>query len=135
MSAQTQHYEDKLAYETDSFDLKEALDDRGNVVVIDARAPTAYQKRHIPTAVNVPHKTMASADLSFIPKDALVVVYCDGIGCNASTKGARNMLQLGYRVKELMGGLDWWVRDGYPVAAGAHPGSFDQADAPAAAQA
>lgn len=43
-----------------------------------------------------------------LPKDALVVVYCDGIGCNASTKGALKMLLLGFQVKELIGGLDWW---------------------------
>jgi hypothetical protein len=23
------------------------------------------------------------------------------------------MLELGFRVKELLGGLDWWKRDGY----------------------
>jgi len=42
---------------------------------------------------------------------ALVVTYCDGIGCNASTKGALNMARLGFRVKEPIGGLDWWKRD------------------------
>ncbi len=26
---------------------------------------------------------------------------------------ALNMTKLGFRVKELMGGLDWWKRDGY----------------------
>ena len=23
------------------------------------------------------------------------------------------MTQLGFKVKELLGGLDWWIRDGY----------------------
>ena len=44
------------------------------------------------------------------------VVYCDGIGCNASTK-AYKRARLGFRTKELLGGLDWWCRDGHPVAA------------------
>ena len=39
--------------------------------------------------------------------------YCDGIGCNASTKTALKLLTLGFQVRELMGGLDWWKRDGY----------------------
>ncbi len=26
-----------------------------------------------------------------------------------------NMARIGFRVKELMGGLDWWKRDGYPT--------------------
>ena len=42
-----------------------------------------------------------------------MVTYCDGIFCNGSIKGAVNMLRLGFRVKELMGGLDWWKRDGH----------------------
>jgi rhodanese-related sulfurtransferase len=45
----------------------------------------------------------------------LVVTYCDGIRCNGSTKGALNMVQLGFRVKELIGGIDCWRFDGYPV--------------------
>ncbi len=42
--------------------------------------------------------------------------YCDGIGCNASTKTALKLLQLGFDVRELIGGLDWWKRDGYGTA-------------------
>jgi rhodanese-related sulfurtransferase len=48
-----------------------------------------------------------------IDSDVLVVTYCDGIGCNGSTKGALYMLKLGFHVKELIGGLDWWKRDGH----------------------
>ena len=48
-----------------------------------------------------------------LDKSKNYVTYCDGIGCNASTKGALNMSKLGFKTKELLGGLDWWVRDGY----------------------
>ena len=44
-----------------------------------------------------------------------VLTYCDGIGCNASTKGALNMARLGFKVRELIGGLDWWKHDGHPT--------------------
>ena len=50
---------------------------------------------------------------SRLDKNTLYVTYCDGIGCNASTKGALKLARLGFSVKELMGGLDWWIRDGY----------------------
>jgi hypothetical protein len=30
------------------------------------------------------------------------------IGCNAATKGAYKLARLGFRAKELFGGLDWW---------------------------
>lgn len=112
---QLQHYANKLAYETDSWDLKVMVEAGESVVIVDARSPEAYRKEHIPGAVNIPHRQMSDATTKHIDRAALVVTYCDGIGCNASTKGALNMTKLGFRVKELMGGLDWWNRDGHPT--------------------
>jgi rhodanese-related sulfurtransferase len=113
MNEQMQHYLDKLAYEIDSWDLKVALEAGEKISVIDARSPDAFQREHIQGAVNIPHRTMSSETTKHIDKGSLVVTYCDGIGCNASTKGAVNMSKLGFRVKELIGGLDWWKRDGH----------------------
>ena len=118
MNNQLEHYANKLAYEIDSWDLKTALDNGERVVLVDARSPQAYAAEHIPGAVNIPHRTMNEASTAQLDRSALVVTYCDGIGCNASTKGALNMTRLGFKVKELMGGLDWWKRDGHPVDSG-----------------
>lgn len=116
MEEQLQHYIDKLAYETDSWDLKVALKAGENVIVIDARTAPAYAAEHIPGAINLPHRLMSLNTTAHLDRSALVVTYCDGIGCNASTKGALAMTRLGFRVKELMGGLDWWKRDGHPTS-------------------
>ena len=116
---QEEFYKRKLEYEMDAWDLNHALNEGENIVVIDARSSEAYQTEHIPGAINLPHREMSEALTSDLKKDALYVVYCDGIGCNASTKGALNLTRLGFRVKELMGGLDWWKRDGY-VSGGSH---------------
>ena len=113
MNELMKHYETKLAFETDSWDLKVALESGENVLVIDARSSEAYQKEHIPGAINIPHRRMNEETTKHLDKTALVVTYCDGVGCNASTKGALNMSKLGFRVKELIGGLDWWKRDGH----------------------
>ena len=112
MNEQIKYYEDKLKYEIDSWDLSEALK-ASKTVVIDARSKSAYEIEHIPTALNIPHRTMNEETTKHLDKDMLYVTYCDGIGCNASTKGALNMAKLGFKVKELLGGLDWWIRDGY----------------------
>lgn len=112
---QLKHYSDKLTYEIDSLDLKVSLESGENVIVIDARSPQAFDAEHIPGAISLPHRTMNGVTADGLDKLALVVTYCDGIGCNASTKGALNMTKLGFRVKELMGGLDWWKRDGHPT--------------------
>lgn len=113
MDNQISHFSDKLQYETDAWDLQAALEQGEKIVVVDARAAQHYHREHIPGAVNIPHRTMTAESTAGLDRNALYVVYCDGIGCNASTKGALNLSQLGFRVKELIGGLDWWKRDGY----------------------
>jgi rhodanese-related sulfurtransferase len=113
MDDQIKHYETKLAFETDSWDLKVALEAGENILLVDARSPEAFQKEHIPGAINIPHRKMNKETTTHLDRTALVVTYCDGIGCNASTKGALNMTKLGFRVKELIGGLEWWKRDGH----------------------
>jgi rhodanese-related sulfurtransferase len=112
---QLQHYAGRLAYETDSWDLEVMVEAGEQVVIVDARAPEAYRKERISGAINRSHRQMSDATTQHIDRVALVVTYCDGIGCNASTKGALNMTKLGFRVRGLLGGLDWWKRDGHPT--------------------
>jgi rhodanese-related sulfurtransferase len=83
------------------------------IVVLDARSPQTFAQDHIPGAINLPHRAMTEESTRQMDRSLLYVVYCDGIGCNASTKGALNLSRLGFRVKELMGGIEWWKREGY----------------------
>lgn len=115
MTAQ-EFYQHKLTYETDSWDLYTALNEGQRLVVIDARSPESYEREHIPGAMSFPHRTMNETSVAKLERDVLYVTYCDGIGCNASTKGALKLSSLGFQVKELLGGLDWWKRDGYATA-------------------
>ena len=113
MLNQIAFYEAKLNYETDSRDLFAALTNHESVVVFDVRSVTAYQAEHIPGALSFPHAAMSELSTVHLSKDSIYVTYCDGIGRNGSTKGALKLSQLGFKVKELLGGLDWWKRDGY----------------------
>ena len=97
----------------DPSDLFDALTKGEKVVPVDARRSFGYEAEHIPGAVNLPHRDMNSESTQHLDKEFLYVVYCDGIGCNASTKGALNLTRLGFKVKELMGGIEWWKVDGY----------------------
>lgn len=118
-AAALSHFYTKLSFETDSYDvytdLQEGMTD---FVVIDARSAESYALEHIPGAISFPHRQMNELTTASLPKDKVMVVYCDGIGCNASTKGAFKLASLGFRTKELTGGIDWWKRDGYPVESG-----------------
>ena len=112
---QLAYYENKLSWETDSWDLSEALNNGDPVVVVDVRSEAAYAHEHIPGAINIPQRTMSEQTTAGLDKAKRYITYCDGIGCNASTKGALKLARLGFEVKELLGGLDWWKRDGYPT--------------------
>ena len=113
---QLAHYQNKLAYEMDSWDVFAALQAGEQLVVVDGRGSSAYEKEHIPGSINIPHKEMCVNTTESLDKTKTYVCYCDGIGCNASTKAALKLLTLGFNVRELMGGLDWWKRDGYATA-------------------
>ena len=113
MTAQITFYENKLAFEMDPSDLFEALNNGEKIIAVDARKSFAFESEHIPAAINIPHREMNEETTMHLNRDFLYVVYCDGIGCNASTKRALNMTKLGFKLKELIGGIEWWKLDGY----------------------
>lgn len=110
---QMNFYQSKLAFEMDSWDVYEALGNGEPIVVVDGRSAEAFAHEHIPGAVNLPHRNLSPATTASLDKSKIHVCYCDGIGCNASTKTALKLLTLGFEVRELIGGMDWWKRDGY----------------------
>ena len=97
----------------DPSDLFDAINNYQAIVVVDVRKDFAYQKERIPGAINLPHRKMNEETVNHLDQSKTYVCYCDGIGCNASTKGALNMTKLGFKTKELIGGLEWWKIDGY----------------------
>ncbi|MCZ8140926.1 MAG: rhodanese-like domain-containing protein [Acetobacteraceae bacterium] len=113
---QMAHYQSKLAFEMDSWDLHVALSNNEALVVVDGRSEAAFAKEHIPGAINLPHRGISTLSTEALDKSKTYICYCDGIGCNGSTKTALKLLTLGFKVRELIGGLDWWKRDGYQTA-------------------
>ncbi|SMF40646.1 rhodanese-like domain-containing protein [Pseudogulbenkiania subflava] len=111
-------YEAKLAYEIDSADVYAMLERGEPLLLIDARSADAYARETLPGALSRPHRLMTAESSADLPRDRLLVAFCDGIGCNASTKGALKLAELGFQVRELIGGIDWWKRDGYATVAG-----------------
>lgn len=116
MNNQIKHYENKLAYEMDPSDLFHEFEKNTDFIAIDTRQPHGFEKEHIPTAINLPHREMTTETTKHLDRSKTYVCYCDGIGCNASTKGALKMVKLGFKVMELIGGIAWWKIDGYATA-------------------
>ncbi|MDR6237365.1 rhodanese-like domain-containing protein [Aureibacter tunicatorum] len=112
MKEQIEFYKRKLAFEMDPSDLFEAFEKGDDYVALDARQSFGFEREHIPGAINIPHKNMTEESTRNLDRSKTYVCYCDGIGCNASTKGALKMTELGFKVKELIGGIEWWKFDG-----------------------
>ena len=115
MNEAAEHFRNKLAFETDAWDLNEML--RAGDECRRHRCPIGIglsPTNTFPARSIFPHRKMNQESTRHLDRDALYVTYCDGIGCNASTKGALKLAELGFQVKELIGGIDWWKRDGYP---------------------
>lgn len=110
------HFLAKLSVETDPADVHLDLE-RGaeGVVLVDARSAKQFEECHIPGAINLPQRSIDAESVRDIPRDAAVVTYCWGPGCNSATKAAAKFAELGYRVKEMIGGIEYWRREGHTV--------------------
>lgn len=86
-------------------------------MVIDVRSAAGWGQGRIPGAVHMPSGELAERAAEIAPdRDAEIVVYCWGPGCNGSTRAALTLTTLGYtRVRELIGGFEYWAREGLAV--------------------
>ncbi|WP_426182343.1 rhodanese-like domain-containing protein [Microbacterium sp. TWP3-1-2b2] len=111
-----EYFAAKLANETDASDLYARQKAGDPVVVIDVRSDEAWAQGRVAGAIHMHYGEIATRAPAEIPAGSEVVVYCWSPGCNAGAKGALEFAKLGYRVREMIGGFEYWVREGYPVA-------------------
>ena len=114
------HFSAKLAFETDPSDvyadMQNGVDD---FVLADVRSVEEYEKSHALGAISLPHRVITERQMEEFDKDILFVVYCTGPGCNGSTKAAAKLSALGFQVKEMIGGIEYWEdKERYPVVRG-----------------
>jgi rhodanese-related sulfurtransferase len=112
------HFERRLLLETDCDDVHESLNAGADFVLVDVRGAKAFAKGHVPDAINIPHRTMTTERMAQFPRDTLFVVYCAGPHCNGATKGAIRLARLGYRVKEMTGGIAGWRDEDFALEQG-----------------
>jgi rhodanese-related sulfurtransferase len=102
----------RLEFQTDVADVHTDLP---GIVLIDSRGEAGWNQGHIPGAVHMPTDEIHVKAPHTIDPAARVVTYCWGPGCNGATRAAREFAKLGYQVKEMLGGIEYWIREGFPV--------------------
>ncbi|MFZ3474680.1 rhodanese-like domain-containing protein [Streptomyces sp. 4.24] len=116
------HYAARLAFEADVSDVRaDLLAGVPGIVVVDSRSEEGWNQGRIPGALHIPTARIAELAPSLIDPAATVVTYCWGPGCNGATRAALAFARLGYQVKEMLGGFEYWVREGF---------AFDTAQGP-----
>ena len=108
------HYAAKLAVETDASDVWAARQAGVEFHLVDVRGQAAYDQGHAVGALHIPRQELA-ARVAELGMGIPVVVYCWSPGCNGGAKAALELARLGVPVKEMLGGFEYWAREGYPV--------------------
>ncbi|GAB3858088.1 rhodanese-like domain-containing protein [Dactylosporangium cerinum] len=132
-TAAVSHFAERLRFETDVSDVHAALEAGApGYVVVDSRGPQAWAQGHLPGAVHLPTAEIAARAAEVVPANMQVVTYCWGPGCNGATRAALEFAKLGYQVKEMLGGYEYWVREGFTfeTATGSDRRPADELTAP-----
>ncbi|MDQ0229157.1 rhodanese-like domain-containing protein [Metabacillus malikii] len=83
--------------------------------LIDVRnGPEHVRSVTIKDAAIIPQQELHER-LHEIPKDKEIIVYCWDVWCNTAVKVAAFLLERGYKVKELSGGIAAWKEMNFPV--------------------
>ena len=116
MTEAIEHFTGRLRFETDASDVYVAMRrPQPGFVLVDTRSRVAWDQGHVPGALHLPTARIETRAAELVPAGTPVVTYCWGPGCNGATKGALAFARLGYEVREMLGGYEYWVREGLPV--------------------
>jgi rhodanese-related sulfurtransferase len=112
------HFAAEFSFETDCWDVHDALRQGPDFVLLDVRGPALFAKGHVPGAINLPHGKITERRMAEWPADTLFVTYCAGPHCNGAARGALRLAQLGRPVKIMAGGVTGWIDEGFDLATG-----------------
>ncbi|PRH78487.1 sulfurtransferase, partial [Streptomyces solincola] len=137
-AAAAAYFAASLAFHADVSDVAAALAAGGDpgFTLLDSRSTGFWDQGHLPGAVHLPTALIAEQAPRLLDPARPVVTYCWGPGCNGATRAALALAELGYQVKEMLGGFEYWAREGfaYESADGARQGPADPLTAPIAAE-
>ncbi|MFC3226122.1 rhodanese-like domain-containing protein [Marinibaculum pumilum] len=113
------HFAAEFAFETDCWDVHEALvSGAPGFVLLDVRGPALFAAGHVAGAVSLPHGKITERRMADWPAETLFVTYCAGPHCNGAARGALRLAKLGRPVKIMAGGVTGWLDEGFALEKG-----------------
>ncbi|MFE0205523.1 rhodanese-like domain-containing protein [Streptomyces sp. NPDC058985] len=109
------YFRASLAFHTDVSDVAAATaaDGGPGFTLVDCRSTESWDQGHVPGAVHLPTARVAEQAGRLLDPAVPVVTYCWGPACDGATRAALALAELGYPVKEMRGGFEYWVREGF----------------------
>lgn len=115
------HFEASFRYETDCWDVHDAIaGGQQDFVLLDVRGTDKYATGHVPGALDLAHRKIIGSKIAEFPATTLFVVYCAGPHCNGAARAALRLAQLGRPVKLMTGGITGWLDEGFSLTAAAN---------------
>ena len=115
-AASVAFFTSRLTFQADVSDVQASLASGSpGFVLVDSRGDAAWDQGHVPGAVHLPTADIPARAAGLLDPAAPVVTYCWGPGCDGATRAALALAQLGYQVKEMIGGIEYWIREGFAV--------------------
>jgi rhodanese-related sulfurtransferase len=112
-----EHFAAEFTFETDCWDVFDALSKGADFVLLDVRSPALFAKGHIPGAINLPHGKIVASKMAQWSGDTIFVTYCAGPHCNGAARGALRLAELRRPVKIMAGGVTGWLDEGFSLQA------------------
>ncbi|MDD3519823.1 MAG: rhodanese-like domain-containing protein [Actinomycetota bacterium] len=95
--------------------LLEKINKKYNFKLVDVLLPSSYKKWHIPSSINIQLDEIEKKAQKFLDLNDEIIVYCSSSECQASSKAARKLKELGYKdVKDYEGGKREWDEKNFP---------------------
>ncbi|MDP3409935.1 rhodanese-like domain-containing protein [Bosea sp. (in: a-proteobacteria)] len=113
------HFAAEFTFETDCWDVHDALSKQPDFVLLDVRSPALFARGHVAGAINLPVGKIVRSKLEDWAQDTVFVTYCAGPHCNGAAKAALRLAELGRPVKIMAGGITGWIDEGFAVVSGA----------------
>src|SRR5262245_11319937 len=97
-------------------ELRQQIDEKADLQIVDVRQPAEYQSGHVPGAISAPLAQIASELAGLDPKRPTAVICAGGYRSSAGTGILRRR---GFReLFNIVGGTSAWINAGHPVETG-----------------
>jgi rhodanese-related sulfurtransferase len=96
--------------------LLEMLVNNEEFKLVEVLPEESFKSGHIPGAINIPLEKLETLAKEYLKKTDTIVVYCASYTCQASTKAAKKLLEMGYeKTLDFKAGKQGWRHAGFEL--------------------